>query len=533
MPASPRTPPRASYAAYLLPDDLSATALEARLAARLSLEPEDGGDIQRVYLDTFDWRLHDAGGPLVAKQSDRVLGLIWEDARNGKAMASCRAARIPSRPDELPPGVLRDALAPVVEMRVLLPLARVHSRTRLLRVLDGERKTVARLRLESDSYADGEGKPSGEPTNRLTLVPVKGYARAADRVAQLLEQELGLSAGAPTRAALALERAGRTPGDYSSKLDLHLSPEQRADDALRHILRHLLDTLQANVPGARADLDSEFLHDLRVATRRTRSALAQVKDVLPATVVADFKARFGWLGQVTGPARDLDVFVLGFDDYRDSLPQELRADLAPLLPYLEQRRRTAHRDLDRKLGSPHFHRLLKDWRAYLDGPADAGGEPAPLAARTIGEVAGAQLWRTYRQVLKAGRAIGDDSPATDLHALRKRCKKLRYLLEFFASLYPRRHVKPLIKQLKRLLDNLGEFQDLEVQAHELRAFGEDLQGRGGERLPVVLAIGSLIGNLLARQAVARSAFAARFAAFDDDAQHARCRAMFKHGERPA
>jgi CHAD domain-containing protein len=182
--------------------------------------------------------------------------------------------------------------------------------------------------------------------------------------------------------------------------------------------------------------------------------------------------------------------------------------------------------LVRKLRSPHFHRLLKEWRQYLDGPLAADHPPGSKAALPIRQVAGARLWRMYQRVLKEGRAIDGASPASDLHELRKSSKKLRYLLEFFASLYPPQHIKPLIRHLKRLLDNLGEFQDLEVQAHQLRAFGEDLQGQDADNLPVVLAIGTLIGDLLRRQGAARAAFAGRFAAFDAAEQHAQCRALF-------
>ena len=77
-------------------------------------------------------------------------------------------------------------------------------------------------------------------------------------------------------------------------------------------------------------------------------------------------------------------------------------------------------------------------------------------------------------MVKMGRAIDDDSPAEDLHELRKVGKELRYLLEFFASLYPADVVKPFVKTLKGLQDQLGRFQDREVQANALR----DARARG-------------------------------------------------------
>ena len=518
--------PDLPYLSYLLPSALSAASLEDQLAARLNIQAEATGDVRRVYLDTFDWRLYRAGGVLQAKQTDRVLAMIWEDRRNGQTMASCRVTRVPGRPAELPTSGLREQITSLVEMRTLLPLAQVQGQSRLLRVLNDDQKTVVRLRIETARCRDGEGRSVGDLAPRLTLVPVKGYAKAARQLADVLEQDLALVASAPTRFDQALALLGRVPGDYSSKLNLQLDPQQRADEAVRQILRHLLDTLVANVPGTRADLDSKFLHDLRVATRRTRSALNQIKGVLPAAIVADYQQRFGWLSKVTGPTRDLDVFILGFADYRRSLPAELRGDLDPLLPYLQAHQRDAQQVLRRKLDSPHCRRLLKQWRQYLDGPPAAAQAPGSQAALPIRQVASARLWRIYQRVLKEGRAIGNASPAAELHELRKSCKKLRYLLEFFASLYPAQYIKPLLKQLKRLLDNLGEFQDLEVQAHQLRAFGEDLQRQAADNLPVVLAIGTLIGDLLRRQGEARAAFSDRFADFDDAGQLATCRALF-------
>ena len=74
-----------------------------------------------------------------------------------------------------------------------------------------------------------------------------------------------------------------------------------------------------------------------------------------------------------------------------------------------------------------------------------------------------------------GKAIDDDSPAEDLHELRKVGKELRYLLEFFASLYPPEVVKPFVKTLKGLQDQLGRFQDHEVQANALRELAPEVK----------------------------------------------------------
>ena len=63
----------------------------------------------------------------------------------------------------------------------------------------------------------------------------------------------------------ALRLQGRKPNDYSSKININLDPEMRADIAIKYIYSHLLKAIKDNEQGAIADIDSEFLHDFRVA----------------------------------------------------------------------------------------------------------------------------------------------------------------------------------------------------------------------------------------------------------------------------
>jgi CHAD domain-containing protein len=120
----------------------------------------------------------------------------------------------------------------------------------------------------------------------------------------------------------------------------------------------------------------------------------------------------------------------------------------------------------------------------------------------------------YKRVLKEGRAIEPGSPAEELHELRKSCKKLRYLLEFFAGLYAKSDVKALVKLLKKLLDNLGRFQDFAVQADSLRAMAQRMRDEGRAETDTLLTMGVLVGDLLKRQQHARAEFAAIFSGFD-------------------
>lgn len=511
---------------YQLEDAESLGEVMTALAGQFRLASEAEKSVRHTLHDSFDWRLFQAGLQL---EEVRGTGRHELTLRRLDGETACETIRLEGPVarfhQHYPPGLLRERLAATLQMRALLPLVEIRRRERLVRVLDSERKTVLRIVLQGQ-----EARPPGRgeylPMAALIrLLPVRGYDKWLTRVARFLTRELDLQAQREPLVALGLAAIGRRPLDYSSKLDFTLQRQAPAGEVARQIHRTLLDTLEANLPGTRADLDSEFLHDLRVAVRRTRSALSQIKGVFPDAEVADYKERFAWVGQLTGPTRDLDVYLLGFEDYRNSLPEPYRPDLDPLQAFLLDHHKSEQRAMVRKLNSPNFHTLLKEWRAFLDTAPETESN-GPHARQPIGKVATKRIRRTFARVLEEGLAITPQSPPEALHELRKSCKKLRYLLEFFQSLYPAEQVKPLIKSLKRLLDNLGDFQDLEVQANKLREFAHQMVAEGEVPADTLLAMGMLVDGLLKRQQASRRAFAERFAGFADREQVAVYEALF-------
>jgi CHAD domain-containing protein len=180
----------------------------------------------------------------------------------------------------------------------------------------------------------------------------------------------------------------------------------------------------------------------------------------------------------------------------------------------------------RELRSDRTAMLLADWSRFLEGLVVAAQDDRPHAGLPIAAVAGRRIDVTYRKMVTAGSVIDDDSPAESLHDLRKTGKELRYLLEFFADLYPDDVVAPMIKTLKALQDSLGRFQDREVQATVLRSLGHEVAA-----LPdgpaALLAMGLLMDRLEREQAQARAEFNERFAAFADASQRKLVKRTFR------
>lgn len=489
------------------------------------LEVADGSvrESDRTYYDTFDSLLRDAG--LSAAHEDGELALIERDT--GEVRVKLRVAQPRDRvfAGELSPGPLRDELAGVIDVRALLPLARVHARQRTLSVLDSERKTVARMTLEQPSVVDGDGRLS-LLRPRLRLAAVRGYDRELSHVKAALTSDLGLEVADQPLVDEAARAAGRDPTGVQSKIAVALAFGERADVAAARVLRALLDVIEANAEGTIADTDSEFLHDYRVSVRRTRSVQRELKHVFPPGELRTFRDEFRWLQRVTGDSRDLDVYVLEFGAMRALVPETMSPDLEPLLELLRGRRLAARREMVGVLRSERVALLLARWSAFLDRLEQLDPADRPNAGKPIGEVAAARIDKVYRRMVKMGSAIEDGSPAEDYHELRKRGKELRYLLELFgAPLYPTEVVKPMIKALKALQDVLGRHQDREVQVAMLRSLRDELASvRGGAA--ALMATGALVACLQEDELAARREFAQRFEAFAADDQRELVKATF-------
>jgi len=273
---------------------------------------------------------------------------------------------------------------------------------------------------------------------------------------------------------------------YPPKAHAPPQPDAQQSSALARMLLDLFAPLAQTEAAVREGRDPEALHDFRVALRRSRSALRRLRRLLPPEPCARFSSELRWLAEITSELRDLDVALEQYPSRIAPLGQDARKALAPYRAHLTKLRANARKRLLRALDSPRYRELLQGWPAFLAEPGAVPGVPdlAPLAGRI--------LKRLCRRVLRQGRAIGDDSPDEALHELRKSCKKLRYLLEFFRTLYPEKPVAGLLGKLKSLQDCLGAHQDAGVQQQKLREAGIELLASNKAGAETLLAMGQLI-----------------------------------------
>ena len=488
---------------FNLPDEYSQQQLTDALADYFAIKKERPVLKSMAIYDTFDWRIFNKSFVLYTSENNLFLRKLFKNT-------IIHSAAITSPPVfiwDFPDSELKEMLSPVLKMRALFKLVELHSRSTAHRILNQDEKTVGRLVYEEIRPARGKSVPA--LATYLWLQPVKGYKKYCKNLIKHLE-DAGFAARKKEDIYFkAIEAAGKSPGSYASKLKIKLDPAMRSDEATKIILRYLLQIMRINEANLEKDLDTEFLHDFRVAIRRTRSALGQIKSVFPKNTTDQFKKDFSFVFKISNQLRDLDVYLLNADTYKAMLPAVLRNDIDPLFDYLKKERSTALKHVISGFESGKYRQILQDWKSFLEEPVQdsslASNAEVPIIA-----LARKRIYKQYRDIVEDSSRILENTDDEKLHALRIKCKKLRYLMEFFSSLFPRKKINVLIAQLKTLQDNLGDFNDLCVQEEYLLNTSEKLPATGQKHKKGLVAIGSLIGTLDREKQITKDAFGKTF-----------------------
>jgi CHAD domain-containing protein len=283
----------------------------------------------------------------------------------------------------------------------------------------------------------------------------------------------------------------RTSSWKKARLPVFTS-QTTAAEALADIVLSGINHLRGNEACVLARSHEEGVHQMRVATRRLRSCLTVYKDLLPAEERRHLVSELKWLIGELGPARDWDVFlaeVLG--PVIDDLPDEDK--LALLRSKAENQRDRAYERAQAAIGSERYiglALLLSAWarghRWHEHASDEAPPElfvPATVFARKV-------IDERYQEVILAGEAF-ESLSEEERHAVRIQIKKLRYAVEFFGSLYPKKAFANYLAALKKLQDGLGANNDLAV-AHTLLG-GAIKSARGKEKARLSYAAGLVVG----------------------------------------
>ncbi len=299
------------------------------------------------------------------------------------------------------------------------------------------------------------GVAAEQPTCRLTLhgdaALLKPLALELAGTIRLSVPRSGLAAAAAAVARGAAP-APRHEGPPTTTPGLPLS------DNVAVLIGQLLDTMLHWAAGAGAGVTPVPVHQMRVATRRLRSALNVLKHVAAFPDLVPLSAALRDTAARLGAARDWDVFLDGTAKrIAGAFPDEPR--VRALLSAARRRRHAAYTELRAHLTGRAF-REMEVGLACASGlrPWDNEATPDPRLRQDTAVFASMALEHQIKRVRRAGRGLSD-LPIEAMHELRKDCKRLRYTAEFFLPLYPAKPARRFIKQLAALQEELGALND--------------------------------------------------------------------------
>lgn len=450
------------------------------------------------YFDTFDWRLYNNGMFLFREKNNYYLN-SHKDYQNLNSITII-SENHPKFWWDFPEGPLQKKLSNLLDIRALMLLTRVNLEISPYYILNEDDKIILKVFFTKIYFHQNNRSTLFKES--IELHPIRGYRKEYQSILQIIKNNANLTQ-APPLLDLIFEKIGLIPGDYSSKMNVILTAEMPARLALKKILERLLDVMRKNLMGMKKDIDSEFLHDFRVSIRRTRSALSLLKEVFPAKDISYFGNEFKNLQQLSNRLRDLDVYILKEKTYREILPEELQSGLHAFFNDLKTEKRLEHQKVMHILNQGDYKNYLDQWENFLKNDTLPHTRNS---AKPVKKIASVIIFKRFKRILKIGEKIQDDTPEGQLHQLRIECKKLRYLLEFFQSLYPERSMNYLIKHLKLLQDTLGTFNDLSIQQEELKKHISKYTQNGQNSTLVFASLGGLIANFYQQQLTVRRSF---------------------------
>ena len=295
---------------------------------------------------------------------------------------------------------------------------------------------------------------------------------------------------------------------------LALDGEASVGEALAIILTNCLGQWLRNIAPAKDGRTIEGIHQLRIAVRRSRSALSIFAEALDPAERKAWNERLKTVVTATGPARALDVFSTQLlPALAASAPAETAPALAAVAARAEAERAVANAEARAFLESDAHADLMLDWASFvaLEGWQEQASPAAEnVLASPVVELARVLLGKRHKRVEKLGRGFARLSDV-ERHEVRLALKKLRYGVEFLGGLFPGKAAKRYAKAAAALQDELGLLND-QVEARDLL---EGLASRApaepaGERLQLERGIGFIQGwqaeSLVSRRAVATAAW---------------------------
>ncbi|WP_238412562.1 CYTH and CHAD domain-containing protein [Saccharothrix deserti] len=422
--------------------------------------------LEAVYYDTADLRLARAGLTLRRRTGGDDAGWhlklpVGVDTRQEVRLPPGRAAK-------RPPKQLGSLVQVHARGNELAPVARIRTRRQRWQLVDDRGNLLSEV---VEDLVSGQSLADGSPVDSWREIEVelgeRGDVALLDQVeARLADAGITRSSSSAKLTRLLADRmAATTPSSRPTG--------DSAGDVVLSYLRAQADALKHEDPRVRRDED-DAVHQMRVATRRMRSALQAFSAIVEREDTRELTDELKWLAGVLGEARDLEVLRDRFENGLAALDPDLvlGSAKAQLVRHFAPLESAAHEAAVAALDSGRYFALLDAVDALIAEPPFT-----PLAGKKAAKVLPDLIDRTYRRLAKRAEGAHSD---VELHEARKAAKRLRYAVEVSEPRFGK-SARKYRKKVKAVQELLGEHQDSVVARPVLRELGgkAHLDGENG------------------------------------------------------
>jgi CHAD domain-containing protein len=474
------------------------------------------GQYSYTYYDTQDGRLYDRALMLRLSNRDADRGAIdsegagpsgaaptWQLLAHGKLLLT----QVTDSPDIPDVGVIADHIAGMVARGSLHPYLMacqteqelslyVPNPDRDMATKQGGSGTVSEngdvlieqpmmLRFEYWSFKSPFGGEWSDP-QMLMMVDVDDEGNELEYLHTLLHDLVGLVPMEFEPLSTGLDAIHAAPPGVPVPDGYRLSSADSVYTAIAKVVGKQRYKMWGNTDGTVQDLDIEFLHDLRVATRRARFALLLFQEYIGKPKVATLRNELSWIAKSLGKVRDIDVFQEKFSEQFRKIGASEEIIVEVVGHYTGKRDKNLE-SMKRDLQSERYRVLLEDLKKLEEFMMQKGRDQGVPVVELVPEFIRAVLDRMSAWLDRSADTL---SPS-DLHELRIEFKGLRYTTEFFGDLYAG-EMRKVIKGFVQFQDCLGLFQDAQVASQTLRKFSAKSMKKGTATVDVMLGVGGLI-----------------------------------------
>lgn len=402
-------------------------------------------DLEATYFDTDDYRLARAGVTLRRRVGGSDEGWHLKLPAGDDSRQELRAPL--GRAVKKPPKDLSSLVRAHTRGGNLAPVAQIHTNRRRWQLTNGKGEMLAEV---VDDVVTAQTMGSSTTTTSWREIEVELGTGDRDLL-DTVEQHLSDAGIHPSSSKSKLSQVIGVKRDAGPPV----GKKSTAGDVVLAYLYEQRAAMQNQDPRVRRNED-DAVHQMRVATRRMRSALQAFGKIVDRSHTRALTDELKWLASVLGTSRDLEVLRMRFEDGLHSLPPEVvLGDVAARVTrHFAPLEAKAHKDSVAALDAPRYFDLLNTIDALLAAPP-----LTPLASGKAKDVLPKLVEKARRRLDdRVETALATKDSDEPLHEARKAAKRLRYSAEV-AELTLGSKAKPLRKRAKDVQTLLGEHQD--------------------------------------------------------------------------